>query len=84
MDKIYLIQYKVKEDSVLKERIKSLGAWMHYFESSWIVASSLTAKQIYEKISVDYDKERFLIMELSKENYWGVLPRDAWDWIAKR
>ena len=82
--KIYLIQYNIKEDSAISERIKSLGAWMHYFEGSWIVASELNAKEIYEKISVDYKNERFLIMELKKDNFWGVMPKDAWDWIQNR
>lgn len=84
MNRIYIIQYDIKEDAIIKERIKSLGTWMNYFPKSWIIESSLLAKEIYEKISVDYEKDRILIMELNKSNYWGVMPKEAWDWIQKR
>ena len=84
MNRIYLIQYDSKDDSILKDRIKSLGTWMNYFPKSWIVESNLTAKQIYENISPDYKNDRILIMELKKGNYWGVMPREAWDWITDR
>ena len=84
MSRIYIIQYDVKEDSVIKDRIKTLGTWMNYFPKSWVIESDLTAKQIYDKISVDYEKDRFFIMELNKNNYWGVMPKEAWDWIKKR
>jgi succinyl-CoA synthetase beta subunit len=84
MKRLYLIQYKVKEATKISERIKSLGGWMHYFEGSWIIESTLTAKEIYEKISIDYEKEWILIMELNKGNYWGVMPKEAWEWLGKR
>lgn len=84
MNHIYIIQYVIKEDSIIKERIKSLGTWMNYFPKSWIIESSLSAKDIYEKISIDYEKDRILIMELNKTNYWGVMPKEAWDWFQKR
>lgn len=84
MNRIYIIQYDVKDDSILKERIKSLGTWMNYFPKSWVVESNLSAKEIYGKISVDFEKDRILIMELQKSNYWGVLPKKAWEWIQNR
>ena len=84
MKKIYLIQYSIEEDSKIRERIKLFGTWMSYFPRSWIIESELTAKEIYEKISVDHEKDRILIMELNKNNYWGVMPKEAWEWISKR
>lgn len=84
MKKIYIIQYKIKDDSIILERIKSLGTWMEYFPKSLVIESELTAKEIYEKISVDYENEWILIMELNKTNYWGIMPQEAWDWITKR
>jgi hypothetical protein len=79
MDRIYLIQYKINEDSVITNRIKSLGDWVQYFDRNWIVKSSLSAKDIYEKLSVDYDKESFLIIELHKSNFWGRMKTEVWE-----
>ena len=85
MKKIYLIQYTLKEDSILVDRIKSLGPWMSYFSKSWIVESDLlTAKAIYDRISQNYETERILIMELNKSNYWGVMPKEAWEWLTSK
>lgn len=57
---------------------------MNFFPKNWIIESELTAEDIYKKISVDYEKERILIMELSKTNYYGVMPKTAWDWIKDK
>jgi len=84
MNRIYLIQYDSNDDSVLKDRIKSLGTWMNYFPKSWIVESELSAKEIYNSISEGYEKDRVLIMELKNSNYWGVMPKNAWEWIINR
>lgn len=84
MNRIYLIQYDSKDDSVLIDRIKSLGTWMNYFPKSWIIESNLSSKQIYNNISAGFEKDRILIMQLEKSNYWGVMPKEAWDWISKR
>ena len=84
MSRIYFIQYDSKDDSILIDRIKSLGTWMNYFPKSWVIESNLSAKQIYENISAGYEKDRILIMELNKGNYWGVMPKEAWNWISER
>lgn len=82
MNRIYLIQYNISEDSVIVNRIKSLGSWIQYFGKSWLVKSELSAKAIYEKLSVDYEKESFFIMELTS-NYWGRMNTKVWDWLKE-
>jgi hypothetical protein len=81
MNKLYLIQYTLKNDPILVPRIKTLGTWMNYFPQSWIVKTHLNAQEIYEKISVDLEKDRILIMELDKINYWGIMPKEAWNFL---
>ena len=83
MNKIYLVEYDIKDDKALIERIKSLGAWMNYFDGNWFVKSTLSAKEVYDRIAIGYEEERILIVEVSNRNYWGVMPKDAWDWISK-
>lgn len=84
MKKVFLINYKVDEDSIIKDRIKSLGPWMNYFPKSWLVETSLNSKEIYEKISEGYEKNRFLVIEVDPSNNWGYLPRSGWEWLDNR
>lgn len=84
MAKVYLIQYNISEDSTLKERIKALGAWMSYFDGFWLVESDKTIQEIYDIISDENKETRILILEITISNYWGWMPKDAWEWIEKR
>lgn len=82
MNRIYLIQYKVDtDDSILKDRIKSLGNWIYYLGHSWIVRTTLPAKDIYNKLSVGYEKDSFFIIELNASNHWGRMDPKVWDWF---
>ena len=83
MNHIYNIQSNIKDDSIFIEKVKSLGVWLKYFPNGIIVKSELSAQQIYEKISIGYETEWIFISEINKSNYWGVLPKTAWDWIKK-
>jgi len=81
MSHIYSIQYSLKDDSILLERIKSLGIWMSYFPNNIFVKSTLEAREVYNKISVGYETDRILIIEVVKTSYWGVMPKDVWEWL---
>jgi len=83
MKNLYIIQYDIKQDQKIVDRIKSLGPWMKYFPQSMIVYTSLSAKEIYDRLSVDYESERFLIFKLEKR-YYGRLPNEAWDWLKDK
>ncbi len=84
MNRIYLIQYKVSDDSILKDRIKSFGSWMNYFGHSWIIQSDLSAQAIYNKLSVGYAKDSIFIIELDPSNYWGRMDTKVWDWLKTK
>jgi hypothetical protein len=88
MKKLYIIQYDIKEDQKMVERIKTLGSWMKYFPQSMIVQTSLSPKEIYEKLTVDYPNTRILIFRLDNERnsnrYYGWLPNDAWEWLKDK
>ena len=85
---IYAINYDLHRpgqnyDS-LYDAIKSCGAWWHYLGSTWLVDTSLSATQIWNKIQPHTDKnDSFLIIGVTRE-YTGWLPQDAWDWLNER
>jgi len=80
---IYLIQNNLKDDSTLVEKIKTLGVWSKYFPNTILVKSELTSQQLYEKISPGFEKDWIFIVEISKTNFWGIMPTSVWDWIKK-
>ena len=85
---IYSINYDLKKPGrnyeALYEAIKSCGAWWHYLDSTWLVDTSLTASQIWERIRGDLDKnDSVLIIGVTKD-YAGWLPKAAWEWIKAR
>lgn len=84
MNRICLIQYSIKEDSVIINRIKSLGDWVQYFDNNWLVKTSFSVKEIYNKLSVDYENASFFIIELDKSNYWGRMNTNVWDLLKNR
>jgi hypothetical protein len=61
---------------------------MKYFPQSMIVQTSLSPKEIYEKLTVDYPNTRILIFRLDNERnsnrYYGWLPNDAWEWLKDK
>lgn len=87
---IYVITYDLKKPgqqySQLYEEIKNLGDWWHYLESTWLVNSSLSPDQIWDRIAnaktVD-SNDHVLIIAVTRP-YQGWLPKEAWDWINAR
>ena len=82
-NKIYLLQFKVNDDKILVSRIKLLfTSWMNYFGHSWIIQTPLSAKEIYDKLSVGYENDSMFIIEL-KADHWGRMDPKVWDWLKK-
>ena len=84
MKKTYLIQTSIKENEAFNERIKSLGTWLKYFSDNWIIESTLSAQEIYNKLSVGHDKDSIFVIELNVNNYWGRMNTKVWDYLKER
>ena len=86
--KAYLITYDLKKSgqnyNALYDAIKSASyndTWMHYLDSTWIIKSSLSAEQVYDKIkAVVDDNDYFIIIEVVKD-YYGWLPKESWEYL---
>ena len=85
---IHLITYDLNKPgqdySDLYEKIKSLGAWWHYLDSTWLVDTNQSASQIWENLKscVD-DNDNVLIIRITSD-YKGWLPKKAWDWLNEQ
>jgi hypothetical protein len=66
------------------EKIKELGEWWHFLESTWIVVTTKTASAVWDHLAGACDKnDSFLIVNITSDSYSGWLPQAAWDWLRK-
>lgn len=87
---VYLITYdlnkKDKDYESLFEKIKEFSyfdTWWHYLDSTWIIKSNLSSLEISNKLQSVMDNNDFLLVIEVKNNYYGWLPEDAWDYLKK-
>jgi len=82
---VYLVSYDLnrpKQDyQKLYDRLKSHAAWWHYLDSTWLVSTSKSASELFERIqpAID-DNDSVLVIDVGRD-YAGWLPKKAWDWI---
>ena len=89
MEKAYIISYDLNKKGQNYESLYKLikdcstGAWMHYLDSTWIIASYLSAAEISDALRETADNnDLFFIAEITK-NYSGWLPEDAWKYLKE-
>jgi len=82
---VYMISYDLNSPGQnyrdLKEKLESLGKWMHYLESTYVLETNLTASEIYDSLKNTLDdSDRILIMKTTG-NWHALLPEKAYDWL---
>ncbi|ENA1807912.1 hypothetical protein ABF226_002363 [Flavobacterium psychrophilum] len=85
MKKIYLIQYKKGTNSMLEDRIKSISNnWIKYFDDNFIIESELKPSEIYNELKIGFEETNILVIEISKNNYYGRMNTSLWDWLKQK
>ena len=87
----YAIMYDLsrskKDHTAFFEKIKTLGAWMHYMDDIWVIStkSYSTAHAISTVLEPDFDKENgyLLVTRIEPSDRQGWLPAEAWEWFGK-
>ena len=61
--------------------LKGEISWWHYMPATWLVATTCTPQELYEKLK-PYVRpgDRVLVAEFTRP-FQGWLPRKAWAWI---
>jgi hypothetical protein len=85
---IHLVTYDLRRPGqtydAIHERIRSLGDWWHYLESTWMIHTDLRASEISAHLrSVIDANDLLLVAEVTADND-GWLPPEAWTWINQR
>jgi hypothetical protein len=84
MKKVYLIQYNNSDSAIFENKVKALGSWIKYFGDNWLIESSLSSKEIYEKLSVGSQDKSVFIIEVDANNYYGRMNTKLWDYLQPR
>lgn len=87
MSKVYVVSYDLNKSGQdyegLYGELKKSRAYWHYLDSTWLIYTSESAKDLYDRIGEHIDKnDSALVIEVSR-NYQGWLPKKAWEWIRQ-
>lgn len=67
----------------LIEELKKTAGWWHYMKSTWILSSSESPAQIWERLKPQVDTTDSVLIIQVCDNVSGWLEKDAWEWIHK-
>jgi hypothetical protein len=85
---VLLITYDLRapgrDYTTLHAAIKSAGTWWHHLESTWIIETTASPKQWYEFLAKHMDANDFILILQIQKNAWGILPKQAWEWLNQR
>lgn len=85
---IYMVNYDLNSPGQnyddLFSAIKGIGPSLHILKSSWLIETSIGAKEIYNHLSQFIDKNDNIIVNHLDADYWGRLPKEFWPWIKQR
>jgi len=85
---ILLVSYDLKKPdkdySGLYQALKKASEWWHYLESCWLLKTNLTPQEWFERLQPHIDENDFILIIEIKRNYYGLLPKKAWDWISQK
>jgi hypothetical protein len=85
MKRVYNVSYDLKKAGKdykgLHEELKKTSIWYHLLGSTWLLATSESATQIWERLKphIDSDDNILIIQIVNNKNGW--LPTKAWDWL---
>ncbi|MCI5731840.1 MAG: hypothetical protein MR304_09910 [Eubacterium sp.] len=85
----YMITYDLNRDSQNYEEVinaikKSSSYWCSYWKSAFLIKSSLSAKQISDKITPHLDGNDTLIVIEVTDSYQGWLTEKQWKFINEK
>ena len=63
------------------ETLKQQGPWSHYLSSTWLIATTKDAEQLYAAVEPHLSTTDSILIAPIGRPYFGTLPKEAWDWL---
>lgn len=88
MKKVYNVSYDLnktgKDYLGLHSELKKTYEWYHLLDSTWLLYTSETADQIWQRLKSHIDgNDNILIIQVTN-NKQGWLNQDQWTWLNAR
>lgn len=83
MPNLYYVQVKSKFEEISKERMEPIGEFINIFDSTYLLYTDKSAKEIYEIISIDNESSIFVV-KCNINEYYGRANKKVWEWIAEK
>jgi len=88
---LYIVSYDLNEKDSrtykeLYDALQSYPDWAHPLESTWMVSTDDTARELEEHLRHFLgQKDNLLVVEFKKDaGYWGWLSKTFWEWLKDR
>ncbi len=84
---VYVVSYDLckpgQDYKGLFDELQASPSWWHYLESTWLIATSESASELYNRLRGHLDGgDRLLIIQAGTDMQ-GWLPKEAWEWIER-
>jgi hypothetical protein len=82
---LYVVSYDLrkpnKDYTGLTEQLRNSPGWWHYLGSTWLIATSESTSQLYNRLRAHLDEDDSILIIEAGNHVQGWLPKDAWEWI---
>jgi len=84
---VYVVSYDLRKPGRdykgLSEVLQSSPSWWHYLESTWLIVTSESAGELYNRLVSHLDEGDSILVIQAGSDRQGWLPKDAWTWIQQ-
>jgi hypothetical protein len=82
----YIISYDLnrpgQDYASLREAIKRAGTWWHHLDSTWIVLTNKTAKQVRDALTPEIDaNDKIFVIRSGGEGAWAGFNDKGSQWL---
>lgn len=82
---VFIISYDLNRPGQnypdLYDKIKSLGSWAHILDSTWLIDTNKTAKEVFDSISPCLDSTDKIIVIEAKNHWHAILTEEIYTWL---
>lgn len=83
MSNIYIVQLRNEFQEISENRMSKIGDYINTFDSTYLLDTALSAKEIYEHLTIENEFNIFII-KCEIDQYYGYLNKKIWVWINDR
>jgi len=84
---VYVVSYDLRKPGQdykgLFDALQASPSWWHYLESTWLIATSENANELYNRLWAHLDRDDSILVIQAGADRQGWLPKKAWEWIER-